>query len=93
MTWTPDGGTLYFSSSRGGGALAIWRMGADGSAPAQVTSASGFTSDGDPRLSPAAGVLAFTRNNALWVRDLGTGTESFLVGSANVSVTAIDWVH
>jgi len=77
-TFSPDGKDILFTSTRGGKA-GIWRMSLDGSDPQRIC-------DGDQaEWSPDGKQIAFRRNEALFVRDLETGTERRL--------TPDDWPH
>lgn len=77
-TFSPDGKEILFTSTRGGKA-GTWRMSLDGSDPQRIC-------DGDQaEWSPDGKQIAFRRDEALFVRDLETGTERRL--------TPDDWPH
>lgn len=68
--WSPDGKSLYFVSNRTG-RNQIWRMAAEGSKPAQVTSDGGTYAAEDPQ----TGTLFYTNSKGLWKRsNFGAGS-------------------
>ncbi len=54
-TWSPDGGTIYFTSDRSGGPQ-VYSVGVNGGNPERVTFEGGYNAR--PRLSPDGGKLA-----------------------------------
>jgi Tol biopolymer transport system component len=76
--FSPDGKQILFSSTRGG-AVGVWKMGADGSSPERIC-------DGDQAdWSPDGKAIVFRRRERLLVRELESGRER--------PITPEDWPH
>ncbi len=65
---SPDGETILFSSTRGG-SIGVWTMPATGGEATRIC-------DGDQaEWSPNASLIAFRRDNRVWIRQLASGVE------------------
>lgn len=75
---SPDGKTILFSSTRGG-KTGVWKIPVQGGEPERIC-------DGDQvEWSPDGTRIAFRRDEAIWIRDLASGSEK--------KITPIDWPH
>lgn len=68
--WSPDGNAIYFTSARGGG-HEIWKMPSEGGPAQRVTNGPGR----DAVPTPDGKLLYFTREGALWQKQLPDGEE------------------
>ena len=76
--FSPDGKTILFASTRGGG-TGIWTVSAEGGDPRQIC-------EGDQaEWSPDGARIAFRRGERIWLRVLATGEEK--------AVSPEDWPH
>jgi len=84
--WSPDGKSVAFSSSRGGGAAGLWTVAADGSAPPRRLTTPPEGIDFQPAFAPDGRSLVYTAaraaGHAVWILSLDGGAARLLAADA-----------